>query len=214
VYLLSTLLIVTTIPAGLVLAEPEKPAPVEQTLERLGDVLARLEAELAALEAPPAERLEEGLERIIELIEALLEDSDRPQEANAPDAFGGRLVKLDLMLHRLLYVLDEIVENATKPPARSGAKGAVDDLRGWIDGYIEGATAGLDPRIADRLEKAAHEMVRDVAKRIADMAERARPDDRGRPVLARLVERLEDLLFKLDGFILRHADRPPRCPDV
>ncbi len=209
---LSALLLVAAIPMGTALAEPDQQPenPVGFTLEHLADVLARLEAELAALEAPAAERLEEGLEQIIELISNLLDEFDRPQEEDEEGAtIRGRILKLDLMLHRLLYVLDEIVENAAETPARLRAKGALDDLRDWIDGYIDGATAGMNPREAARFEKAAHEMIRSLAQRLADMARNAQKPDRGRPILARLVEQLEDLLFRLDGFILHHFVQPP-----
>ena len=207
---LSALLLVAAVPMGTALAEPEqRPGnPVEFTLEHFADVLARLEAELAALEAPAAERLEEGLEKIIELIGDLLDESDRPRDEDGA-AIGARIVELDLMLHRLLYVLDEIVESAPGTPARPRAKGSLDGLRDWIDGYIDGATAGMGPREAARFEKAAHEMIRSLAQRLADMARNAQKPGRGRPILARLVERLEELLFRLDGFILHQFDQPP-----
>ena len=207
---LSALLLVAAAPMGTALAEPEQQPgnPVEFTLEHFADVLARLEAELAALEAPAAERLEEGLEQIIELVGDLLDEFDRPRdEDGAP--IGGRIVELDLMLHRLLYVLDEIVESAADTPARPRAKGALGDLRDWIDGYIAGATAGMNPRENARFEKAAHEMIHSLAQRLAEMARNAQKPDRGRPILARLGERLEELLFRLDGFILHRFDQPP-----
>ena len=206
---LSTLLIVATIPMGAALAEPGQAKPIELTLERLSDVLGRLEAELAALDAPAAERLEEGLERIIELVGDLLAELDRPRDEADAAPVGARIIKLDLMLHRLLYVLDEIVENSGGTPARPRAQGALGDLRDWVAGYIEGATAGMTPREAARFEKAVHEMIRSLAQRLADMAHRVQTPDRGRPVLARLVEQLEDLLFRLDGFILQQVPQPP-----
>jgi len=209
---LSALLLVAAIPMGAALAEPaEKPEnPVEFTLEYLADVLGRLEAELAALEGPGAERLEEGIEQIIELIESLLDEVDRPREEDEDGAgIRARILKLDLMLHRLLFVLDEIVENAKETPARSRAKGALDGLRDWIDGYIDGATAGMDPRATARFEKAAHEMIRSLAQRLAGMARNAQKPARGAPILARLVEQLENLLFRLDGFILHNLLQPP-----
>ena len=207
---LSALLLVAAIPMGAALAEPaEKPEnPVEFTLEHLADVLGRLEAELAALEGPGAERLEEGIEQIIELIESLLDEAARPRDEDEA-GIRARILKLDLMLHRLLFVLDEIVENAKETPARSRAKGALDGLRDWIDGYIDGATAGMDPRATAQFEKAAHEMIRLLAQRLAGMARNAQKPDRGAPILAQLVEQLENLLFRLDGFILHNFLQPP-----
>ena len=208
--LVAALMIVAAIPAGAVLAQAEPPvAPVEGTLERLAELLGRLEAELAALEAPAAERLEEGLERIIELLRGLLAEFDRPRDDQGENGIQARIVRLDLMLHRLLYVLDEIVEGSGDTPARPRAREAVEDLRDWVDGYVGGMTAGMDPRTAERVERAAHEMVLDLAGRMADMAKDARSRSHGRPVLARLVERLEELLFRLDGFILHRTSEPP-----
>jgi len=208
--LVAVLMIVAAIPAGVVLAQPEPPvAPVEGTLERLAEVLGRLEAELAALEAPAAERLEEGLERIIELLRELLAEFDRPRDDQGESGVQARIVRLDLMLHRLLYILDEIVEGSGDTPARPRARAAVEDLRDWVDGYVGGMTAGMDPRTAERVERAAHEMVHDLAGRMADMAKRGELRSHGRPVLARLVERLEELLFRLDGFILHRSAQPP-----
>jgi len=212
VALLTAMLLVGTVPLGTAIAAPGDDAgPVETTLEHLQDVLQRLEGELAALRAPKAERIENGLEEIIEVIEGLLREFEQPRDEGDPTAMRARIVRLDLMLHRLVYVLEEIVENAQdgpQRPSRDGARDALTDLGRWIDGYIDGLTAGLDPQVADRLDRAAHEMVRDLAGRIADMAKRAQGDNR--PILARLVERLEDLLFRLDGFILDHVLVPPR----
>jgi uncharacterized protein YgfB (UPF0149 family) len=202
------LLFVAAVPAGIVVAEPaEKAGQIEMALEQLSELLMRLEAELAALERPQAERLEQRLEEVIELIENLLAEFDQPREEDDGAALKARIIKLDLMLHRLVHVLDEVVEAAGDTPARPRAKGALDDLRGWVNGYIDGLTAGMPPRAADRLEKAVHEMVRDMAHRIGEMAQRAQGQDR--PVLGRLVERLEELLFRLDGFILKRFQQRP-----
>jgi len=206
---LAMLTIVAAAPAGTVFAAPEQPRPVQGALEQLADVLGRLEAALLALEAPAAERFEEDLERIIELIEDLLVELDTSQdEADGIDV-RARIVKLDLMLHRLLHVLDEIVENAQEAPARPGARAALDDLRHWIDGYVGGATAGMPARETARFERAARDMIRSLSHRLADMARRAQEPDRARPVLARLVDRLEELLFRLDRLLLLRAGSPP-----
>lgn len=209
--LVSALLIGGVLPIGVV-ADPEPASRVEEMLENLSDVLGRLESELAALQAPAAERLEEGLEQMTELIGELLRELAQPQR----DADGGgprpRILKLDLMLHRLVHILDEIVKNADTP-ARPEARDAVDGLRRWIAGYIDGMTAGMEPRVADRFEKAVREMVHDLGARVAQMAERAAPDDRHRPILARLVERLEDLLSQLDAFVLHSDPKPAAAPE-
>jgi len=180
------------------LAEPEPGQRVETMLESLSDVLSKLEAELAALRAPAAERLEEGIEQIIELIEILLRDFAGPQSDGETGA-RARILKLDLMLHRLVHVLEEIVENA-EGASRPKDVDAIEGLRRWIDAYLDGMTAGMDRETAARFEGAVHEMFRDLGARLAQMAKQAQGSDR--PILGRLVERLEDLLFQLDALIL------------
>jgi len=43
---------------------------------------------------------------------------------------------------------------------------------------------------------------------MADMAKSGESRSKGRPVLVRWVEQLEELLFRLDGFILHRAAQP------
>ena len=183
-----------------VLAEPEPGKRVETMLESLSDVLSRLEAELAALRAPAAERLEEGIEEIIELIKVLLRDFAGPQDEEETGA-RARILKLDLMLHWLVHVLEEIVENG-EGSSRPKDGDALEGLRRWIDAYLDGMTVGMDRQAAARFERAVHEMFRDLGARLAQMAKQAQGND-GR-VLGRLLERLEDLLFQLDAFILHN----------
>jgi len=175
----------------------------EQTLERLSEVLKTLEAELSALEAPRAERLEEGLEQITELIATLLEEFDRPREDRAALS-KARIVRLDLMLHRLVDALEQLLAADDVAPARLGMQDALEDLRLWVEGYIEGLTAGLDPRISDRLERAAHQMVRDLARQLSELAKGAMANAPEHPKLAHLVGQLNGLLQRLDHFIRRN----------
>ena len=208
--LVSILLVGGIAPIG-ALADPEAPGRVEEMLGSLSDVLSRLESELAALQAPKAERLEEGVEQIIELVEGILREIDQPKaEEDGPGA-RARILRLDLMLHRLVYALEEIVE-ASDGPRRPADGGALDGLRRWIDGYVDGMTAGVEPRVAERFEQAVHEMVRDLGMRVAEMAKKATPERAERPALAMLVERLEDVLFKLDAFILNGFSKPGNAP--
>ena len=79
-----------------------------------------------------------------------------------------------------------------------------------MNGYVAAMTAGMEPAKAERFETAAHRMVRDLAEQLAGLARRVRPADEGRPILARLIERLEDLLFRLDGFLLQNFRVPTR----
>ncbi len=201
-------LLFSAMPASIAIANPgDEPGPVEATLDHLSEILKNLEGELSALEAPRAERLEEGLEQLIELIENLLDEFDRPREEGDAIVLKARILKLDLMLHRLISVLDGLLEEPKQP--RPGTGDAIDDLRNWVAGYIDGLTAGMDPEAAERVEQAAHQMVRDLAQHIAEMTERTQQDEPEHPKLERLFRHLEVLVTRLDGFILRRFPRIP-----
>ncbi len=203
-------LLFSAMPASIAVASPgDEPGPVEATLDHLSEILKNLEGELCALEAPRAERLEEGLEQLIELIENLLDEFDRPREEGDAIVLKARILKLDLMLHRLITVLDGLLERPEQD--RAGDREAIDDLRNWVAGYIDGLTATLDPQAAERVERAVHEMVRDLMHRIAEMTERTQQDEPEHPKLERLFRHLEVLVTRLDGFILR---RFPRIPNL
>ncbi len=202
------LLLVTAIPVGMAVAEPRQDGGgrLEATLDRLSDLLRRLESELVALERPAAERLEESVERAIEAIERIIELLERPREELDEEAPRTRTVELDLRLHRSVQILEEIVESTTRPPERPNAEEAVEDLRGWLDSRIIEASIGMSPEEYEQLEGAVHRAARVLGRRIADLARRVEPET-AFPALARLVERLEDLLFRFDGFILYRFPR-------
>ena len=89
--------------------------------------------------------LEEQVEGILGLLQEL-----REELVVAPNSDEGRpqikeqLVKLDLMLHHLVAMLERIVEWAgaasTPLPERERAQEMLGELRQWVDGYIAGAT--------------------------------------------------------------------------
>lgn len=202
------LLLVAAVPGGTVVAEPvEEPGRIEMTLEQLSDLLMRLEAELAALERPAAEQLEDRLEDVIEAIEGLLDGLDGPRGDADVEAWKARIVKFDLQLHRLVYVLEEIVESTEAVPQRPNAEESIDNLRIILDSIIMDASFGMDGEQFEQLEEAVYKTARVLGGRIADMAKRVEPKT-AHPILARLVERLEELLVRLDGFILHRAPRP------
>jgi len=199
------------VPAGRVVAAPPEGGnrPLVLTLDGLADILSRLEERLCSLQARPGERFDKQLDQLIGLIEDLLDQEGLPFDEEGGLPVKARIVRIDLRLHRLVYILDEIVEDAADTPARPAAREAMDDLRNWLDGYIEGATAEMSPAEADRFEEAARAMIRALAGEVLGIVRRAETQDR--PTLERLVERLEDLLFRLDGFILRNS--PPPSPN-
>jgi hypothetical protein len=200
-------LLISAVSVG-VIAEPAGDRhPVARTLERLSDVLVRLEADLAALDAPKAEGMEERLEEVIGLIGELLDELGRPREGAAEDAWKARIVTFDLRLHRLVYLLEEIVERTPSTPARPRAQRSIDDLKVWLDSLIFDASAGMTAEEYEQLEDAVYRTARALGERVREMADRVAP----RPVhsLAGVVDRLEELLFRLDGFLLHRLPQRP-----
>ena len=152
--LVGSLFLISAVPAFAERPQRPEPAPGEgpvvKTLEHVEEALKNLEAELASMTAPVAERLEERVEEVVEVLGAVL-GRIGDKEINPEDAaIQKKIVELTLRLHRLIYQLDEMVENAPR-------------------------TGAPQP---------------------------------GLRILARFVERLEDLAFKLDGFILAKAAKP------
>ena len=205
-------LLLIIIPSGIVIAQDEpRSVSAEVTLERLSNLVQRLEAELAASRNPVAERLEERLEAVAEGLERLLDLIDRPQVEEDAPALKRRILQFDLTMHRLLHLLEEMIEQPS-PLQHGGAREAFEGLRRWMDGYIAATTAGIPDEQARRFEVAAQEAMRDLVRQLAAMARRVQadtntPSDTGLP---RLVERLEMLVFRLDGFILGHLPGPAR----
>lgn len=201
------LLFVAAVPARIVVAEPaEEAGRIETALEQLSGLLLRLEAELAALERPAAEQLEDRLEQVIEAIEGLLDEVDGPRKAADLEAWKARIVKFDLQLHRLVYALEEIVESSVAVPARPDAEESIDNLRIILDSIIMDASFGMDGEQFEQLEEAVYKTARVLGGRIKDLAKHVEPKT-ALPGLARLVERLEELLAHFDGFILYRAPR-------
>jgi len=213
---IALVLLAVMVPSMSALADGEPgPPPIELTLEQLSNLVQRLEADLAASRNPVAERLEERLEGIIEGIEGLLDLLERPRDEESMPVVRLRILQFDLTMHRLLYLLEEVLEG-TESPQRPGAREALEGLRRWIDGYVNAMTAGMPPEQARRFEATAEQAMRDLVQQLVQMARRARPEespDTDRPMLARLVERLEELVFRLDGFILRNLPEPAPQPE-
>lgn len=175
-------------------------------LSRLSELLQTLEGDLAALEGPRAERLEERLEGVIEAIEDLLGTSNRPEERLDERAWKARLMTVDLRLHRLVYLLEEMVESTPERPQRPRTLGAIGQLRAWVEEYIAHASVGMNPEQKEHFERSVHRMARFLGERISEMAKKA-GEKLAQPLHERLVERLEELLFRLDGILLQGSSR-------
>lgn len=201
------LLIVTAVPVGVAVAEPsEGPRGLESALEKVSDLLMRLESELAALERPVAERLEEWLEGAIEAIENLLDQLEAPREEIDEAAWKARIIVLDLQLHRLVYLLEEIVESTPPAVDRPQAEASLERLRVELGSIIMEASFGMEREQFEQLEEAVYRTAHLLGGRIKDLAQKVEPKT-GTPRLASLVEKLEGLLFRLDAVILDHFPR-------
>ena len=192
----------------------EGPGGQPPALVALTSILERLDAELERLQDAELPALEEQVEGIIGLLEELSEelvvapdsDEDRPQ-------LKEQLVKLDLMLHRLMAMMERIVERADaapKPsPEKERAQEALGDLRQWVDGYIAGATRRMGRIEAQQFERTTEAMLGVIAKQLGRVGQRAKEHQPGKARLEMLVERIEALLARLDRFIIRSFGQPP-----
>ncbi|MEW5825717.1 MAG: hypothetical protein AB1778_02715 [Candidatus Bipolaricaulota bacterium] len=209
-FMVSTLLVVALLGlTGAAVAADESPEerPAVETIEGLTELLSRLEQSLAGLDRPAAERLEARLGEAIEALEGLVERLESADEEQPVSP--GEVMELSLVLHRLLFVLEEVAQpardaaSASEAAKRAEAADALASLRAWVSGYVAAATAGMSPRDAAQFERAAREMTRSLTDALLRMARRAEAAEPQAPRLSLLVERLEVLSFRLDGLILR-----------
>lgn len=203
VALLVGLLSVAVLPLGGVSADPGAgPDRLERTLDALVGALDRLESELDRLDRAEPERLEEKVETAIDAVESLLEIIESPRKGLDEREWKARLLMIDLHLHRLLYVLEEIVESSVTIERRPDTEDAVENVKEKLESWIAFSSVGMSPDEYEQLERAVFRTARALGERVADLARRVGPKSTT-PGLARLVERLEELLFHLDGYILR-----------
>jgi len=205
-FLLAAALVVGAVPAigETPAANPERR---EAVLEGLDAILERLGTELERLQEADLPALEEQLEGIVELLGALADELDTPSDDDGP-TLRHQTVKLDLMLHRFVAILERLVEPKPARP-RPGAKEVIDDLRNWVDGYVDAATAGMDRGEARRFEALARRMVSGIGERIGDAVRKAGGDEPEKTHLERALERIEALLARLDRLTVRTFGRPP-----
>jgi hypothetical protein len=186
-------------------AATNEPRPLEVTLERLAGLLTRLETEVAAVDRPAADRLEQQVTEAVGLVEDVLTSLGGETEEGVP---AKRAARLDLTLHRLVALLEEIVGEPRDRPERAKARMTLDELRTWVDGYVAAAAAGMSARDAERFDRAAHDLARALAAQLARVAEKAPATEQGKATLPRVVARLEALTQKLDELLLRRIAAP------
>ncbi len=197
-------------------AEDRAPAPqadgareaalLEVTLERMGDLLTRLDTELAGVDRPAADRLEQRVEEAAGLVEDMLASLDGASDGTTSRQGGARL---DLTLHRLVALLEDIVGEPGARPERAKARATLEDIRTWVDGYIAAATTGMNARDAERFDRAARDLARALAAHLARVAKKAPASEPGAARLPAVVARLEALTLRLDEMLLRQAAPKP-----
>jgi hypothetical protein len=181
-------------------AATNEPRPLEATLERLAGLLTRLETELAA-----ADRLEQRVAEAVGLVEDVLASlGDESEDPASPRGAA----RLDLTLHRLVALLEEIVGEPRDRPERAKARMTLDEVRTWVDGYVAAAAAGMSARDAERFDRAAHDLARALAAQLARVAKKAPATEQGNATLPQVVARLEALTQRLDELLLRRIVAP------
>ena len=204
---------VTALPVVAGVGHPEEAKGGQPpTFVELTGILERLDAELERLQGIELAAVEEQLEAILGLLEELSEElAVEPESEEDSPQIRERLVKLDLILHRLVAMLERIVERAEAGPShgRERAKEMLDDLHRWTDGYIAGATRRMGRIEAQQFEKTTKAILGEVAKQLNRIGQRARGQQAVRGRLENLVERIEALLARLDRFLIRSFLRPP-----
>ncbi len=176
-------------------------------------ILDKLDKALEALPEDKFPALGEQLEGIGNLLSDLLDELETPPVPGEKPQVKQQIVKLDLMLHRLVFILEGIVargEGAPQPPERAGkAREALEDLQIWVDGYIAGLTARMDRIKAQEFTRLAHTMLKEIERRAARMANLTAHEDQSKGRVEIALERIKALLSRLDVYIIRNFGRPP-----
>ena len=212
--MLAFFITVTALPVcGLTQAE-EETGEHPRVVMALTGILEKLDTQLEVLQRVGLPPLEEQLEGIIALLEGLLGELGTPpgtDEERPP--VREQIIKLDLMLHRLVFMLERLVKRTESAPQPSEAqkktRETIAELRRWVDGYIAGATAQMGRIEAREFERMAQAMLGEIGKQLSRMAQQATKDEPEKPRLEIIIERIEALLAKLDLFIIRSFGKPP-----
>ncbi len=176
-------------------------------------ILNKLDKALEALPEDKFPALEKQLEGISGLLSDLLKELGTSPAPGEKPQVKQQIVKLDLMLHRLVFILEGIARrgnNVQQPSAPAGrAREALGDLHTWIEGYIAGLTAHMDRAKAQEFAKLARTMLKDIEQHVARMASHFRPKDQEAKRVGIAIDRIKTLLSRLDVYIIRNFGRPP-----
>jgi chemotaxis protein histidine kinase CheA len=214
VLLLSAVVLFAAMPGVGALAQEDTPR-AEVAIEALEAILTRLEEALVRLDEQEVPVLEEQLETIAALLEALIAQLEEGQDEDDGD-LKRQIVKLDLLLHRLVNTLERLVarQDAATPPTAEArrAREAVESLRVWVNGYIDGLTASMRPDQAREFERLAGALLKALNEHVARIVHGAIERHEEPTKLEMLLERIQELVHRLDRFIARHFGRPAQPP--
>ena len=204
------------IPSFVGFSQTDPSATVHDKLaDRLTTILNKLDQELDQLSGDKFPALKDQLDAISSLLDDLVSSLETPPNADKEGSTAKQeVLKLDLMLHRLVIFLERIADvNApASTPAQGMVRKTISDLRVWVDGYIEGATAKMGPIEARRYEEMARTLLTDVGKHLAKIASQARPKAEDPSRLDVIIEHIRLQLRILDRFIVRNFGAPRRLP--
>ena len=179
----------------------------DRLAKQLTTILDKLDRELAQLTGDKLPALKDQLSTISSLLDDLVSTLHTPTDVGSDVSTAKeQVIKLDLMLHRLVIILEQIA-GMNEPTSTPGLHETISDLRVWINGYIDGATADMGPIEAQRYEKMARTLLNDIEKHVAKIAAQAEPSR-----LAVIIGHIKVQLRTLDRFILRNFHRPRRLP--
>lgn len=174
---------------GAFAAPPAPPAARRQAeavplVKALADTLEEIAQGIGALHrALPM--IAPRLEPIQEVLKGLREAAKEPAKIEV-EAVLVDLIKLDLLLHRLLFDLEQ------------GAR-RVAEFRDRVGRFVERCTERMDRRMAHRVRMFARELLECIRERGEERGPRAaRPKE-----VARIVEKLERDVNRLDLLLLR-----------
>jgi len=204
------------IPSFAGFSQTDQSATVRDMLaERLTTILNKLDQELGQLSGEKFPALKDQLDSISTLLDDLVSSIETPPNADKerPTA-KEQALKLDLMLHRLVIILERIADTTARAPTPTQAKvrETISDLHVWINGYIAGVTAKMGPVEAQRYEEMARSLLTNLGEHIARIAAQARPKSEEPSRLDVIIEHIRGQFRALDRFILRNFRVPRRMP--
>lgn len=208
------MMIAVIIPSFAGFSQTNQSATVRDMLaERLTTILNKLDQELGQLSGEKFPALKDQLDSINALLDDLVASIETPLSADKDGpTVKTQAIKLDLMLHRLVIIMERIADSKAPElnPAQAKVRETISDLRVWINGYIAGVTAKMGPVEARRYEEMARTLLTDLGEHVTRIATQTRPKSEESSRLDVIIEHIRGQLRALDRFILRSFRVPRR----